>query len=132
MRAVFTIWNDRIAPVFDVAGQAVVVVLEDGVPPAEEALALPACSALAKVDSLAEARADVLICGAISRPACLAAKACGIEVHSFVAGAVREVIEAWLDGRLEERVFAMPGCGRRKGCRGKRPEKVQRELPEIF
>lgn len=120
MRAVFTIWNDRIAPVFDVAGQALVVVLENGAPLAEEILVLPASSALAKVASLAGARANVLICGAISRPASYAAKASGIEVHSFVAGTVREVIEAWLTGRLEESVFAMPGCGRKHHCRRRR------------
>ncbi len=126
MRAAFTIWSDRIAPVFDVAGQAVVVILENGAPLPEEALSLPACSAMAKIASLAEARIDVLICGAISRPACIAAKACGIEVHSFIAGAVREVIEAWLDGRIEDGFFAMPGCGRRKGCHRKRPANAGR------
>jgi len=117
MRAVFTVWNDRIAPVFDVAGQALIVVLEDGASLAEENLVLPASSALAKVASLADARATVLICGAISRPASLAAEASGIKVHSFIAGTVPEVIEAWLTGRLGESVFAMPGCGRKHACR---------------
>ncbi len=122
MRVVFTIWNDRIAPVFDVAGQALVVVLENGATLAEVDLLLPAGSAMAKVASLAEVQADVLICGAISRPACFAAKACGIEVHSFIAGAVHEVIEAWLNGRLKDSVFAMPGCGRKKACCRRRAE----------
>ena len=117
MRAVFTIWNDRIAPVFDVAGQALVVIVEDGASLGEEKLVLPAGSALAKVASLAEARANVLICGAISRPVSYAAEASGIKVHSFIAGGVREVIEAWLTGRLAENVFAMPGCGRKHPCR---------------
>ena len=52
MRAVFTIWNDRIAPVFDVAGQALVVVLENGAPLTEEILLLPAGSVMAKVAPL--------------------------------------------------------------------------------
>ena len=117
MRAVFTIWNDRIAPVFDVAGQALIVVLRNGATLSQENLVLPASSALAKVASLADARANVLICGAISRTASFAAEASGIKVHSFIAGTVREVIEAWLTGRLEERVFAMPGCGRKHTCR---------------
>jgi predicted Fe-Mo cluster-binding NifX family protein len=117
MRAVFTIWKDRIAPVFDVAGQAlVIVVLENGATLAEETLVLPAGSALAKVTSLTDARADVLICGAISRPASCAARASGIKVHPFIAGTVREVVEAWLTGRLEESAFAMPGCGSKHTC----------------
>ena len=120
MRAVFTIWNDRIAPVFDVAGQALMVVSEHGAAVAEESLVLPAGSALAKVDFLAEAGANILICGAISRPACFAAKGCGMELHSFIAGTVREVIEAWLNGRLADSAFAMPGCGRIQACRRRR------------
>jgi predicted Fe-Mo cluster-binding NifX family protein len=123
MRTVFTIWNDRIAPVFDVAGQALVVVFENGAPPTEEMLVLPAISAIAKVASLADARADVLICGAISQPASFAAQAFGIEVHSFIAGTVREVIDAWLNGRLADSVFAMPGCGCKKACRRSRSGK---------
>jgi len=119
MRTVFTIWHDRIAPVFDVAGQALLVVSENGATLAQENLVLSAGSAAAKVASLAEARANVLICGAISRPARFAAIAYGIEVHSFIAGSVREVIEAWLEGRLGENAFAMPGCGR-KGCQGRK------------
>ena len=69
----------------------------------------------------------MLICGAISRPASVAAKSCGIEVHSFIAGTVREVIEAWLAGRLEERVFAMPGCGRKHGCHRRLSRRDDRE-----
>jgi predicted Fe-Mo cluster-binding NifX family protein len=120
MRTVFTIWNDRIAPVFDVAGQALVVVSEHGAPPAEELLVLPVGSAVAKVASLAAARVDVLICGAISRPAQFAAHAYGIEIHSFIAGPVREVIGAWLEGRLAESAFAMPGCQGKRGCHRKK------------
>ena len=119
MRAVFTIWNDRIAPVFDVAGEGLVVESESGAALAQENMELPAASAVAKIASLANAGADVLVCGAISRPARLAAVASGIEVHSFIAGGVREVIEAWLEGRLGEDAFAMPGCGR-KGFRRRR------------
>ena len=33
---------------------------------------------------------------------------------------VREVIEAWLTGRLAESVFAMPGCGRKHTCQRRR------------
>lgn len=116
MRTVFTVWNDRIAPVFDVAGHALVVVSENGATLARETLPLPAGSALAKIASLAEARTNVLVCGAISRPARCAAIACGIEVHPFIAGSVAEVVEAWLQGRIGESAFAMPGCGRRQGC----------------
>lgn len=120
MRAVFTIWNDRIAPVFDVAGQALIIVSENGATLAEENLLLSAGSVMAKIASLAEARANVLICGAISRPARFAAIAYGIEVHPFIAGTVQEIIQAWFEDRLGESAFAMPGCLHKQGSHGRR------------
>ena len=84
MITVVTIWNDRIAPVFDVAGQALLVVSENGTALSKDNLMLPGGSAMAKIACLAEARADVLICGAISRPARFAANAYGIEVYGFI------------------------------------------------
>lgn len=116
MRTVLTTWNSRIAPVFDVAGQALLVVSEDGLMISERDLLLPGGSAMEKVAFLAEVRADALICGAISRPAWCAANGCGIEVYGFIAGDVREVLRALLKGRLRESDFAMPGCGSNQGC----------------
>lgn len=130
MRTVFTIWNDRIAPVFDVAGHALVVISENGATLARENIVLPAGSALAKIASLAEARTNVLVCGAISRPARCAAIAYGIEVHPFIAGSVPEVIEAWLQGRIGEGAFAMPGCGHRQTCLRRRSRSGGAETPE--
>lgn len=115
MRIVLTIWNARIAPVFDVAGQALIVVSENGAALSEESLELNGVSAMAKIARLAEVQADVLICGAISRQALSVANASGIEVHSFISGDVREVLQAWLEGRLGEIAFAMPGCGQKQG-----------------
>lgn len=120
MRTVLTTWNSRIAPVFDVAGQALLVVSENGAAVSERTLVLPDGSPMEKVAFLAEVRADVLICGAISRPARCAANGCGIEVYGFIAGNVREVIQACLEGRLRDSTFAMPGCGRIQGCGGRR------------
>lgn len=116
MRTVLTTWNSRIAPVFDVAGQALLVVSEDGASLSERILVLPRGSAMEKVAFLAEVGADVLICGAISRPARCAANGCGIEVYGFIAGDVREVLRALLEERLRDGTFAMPGCGRNQGC----------------
>ena len=120
MRTVLTIWNARIAPVFDVAGEALLVVSENGVVLSENHLVLPGGTAMDKVAFLVEVRTDTLVCGAMSRPARFAADVQGIEVYSFIAGGVREIIQACLEGRLRETVFAMPGCGSNQGCRGRR------------
>lgn len=135
MRTVLTTWNSRIAPVFDVAGQALLVVSEDGSILSERNLLLPGGSAMEKVALLAEVRADVLICGAISRPAWCAASDCGIEVYGFIAGDIREVLRALLEGGLREGTFAMPGCGRNQGCgrrRGRSGRGVERPGAGLF
>lgn len=120
MRAAFTVWNDRIAPVFDVARQALVVASDKDAAPARKIYPLSKSSVLAKMASLVDLQVDVLICGAISRPARSAAESFGIEVHPFIAGSVGDVVQAWFDGRLGESCFAMPGRGCKESCCRKR------------
>ena len=123
MKAAFAYWDNRIAPVFDIARQIHVVEAESGriVAETEEVLAddLPVQKAL----RLAELGVGTLVCGAISRPLHEMVAAYGIRVIPFVAGDLREVIQAWLSGDLEGDAFAMPGCcgrgrGRRRGMDG--------------
>jgi predicted Fe-Mo cluster-binding NifX family protein len=123
IKTAFAYWDNRIAPVFDIARQIHVVEAESGriVAETEEVLAddLP----VQKVIRLAELGVGTLVCGAISRPLHEMVAAYGIEVIPFVAGDLCEVIQAWLSDKLEHDTFAMPGCcgrgrGRRRGMRG--------------
>lgn len=127
MKTAFAYWDNRIAPVFDIARQIHVVEAESGriVAETEEVLAddLP----VQKVIRLAKLGIGTLVCGAISRPLHEMVAAYGIEVVPFVAGDLCEVIQAWLSDNLEHDTFAMPGCcgrglGRRRGMRGMRQE----------
>jgi predicted Fe-Mo cluster-binding NifX family protein len=129
MRTAFAAWNDRIAPVFDVARHIHIVETESGriVEEAWEELTddVPARKAL----HLAELDIGTLVCGAISRPLQEMLAAQGIRVVSFVAGDLREVIEAWRRGRLEKDVFAMPGCcGRGRSRAPGGPEREERAM----
>jgi predicted Fe-Mo cluster-binding NifX family protein len=70
---------------------------------------------------LTELGVEDLICGAVSRPLQALVSAYGIRVTAFIAGGAEEVIQAWLEDRLDREEFIMPGCcGRRKtrACRG--------------
>jgi predicted Fe-Mo cluster-binding NifX family protein len=113
MKTAFAYWDNRIAPVFDIARQIHVVETESGriVAETEEVIAndLPA----RKVFRIVELGVSTLVCGAISRQLHVMIMASGIRVISFVAGDLREVIKAWLGGNLESVKFAMPGCCRR-------------------
>jgi predicted Fe-Mo cluster-binding NifX family protein len=116
MKTAFTYWDNRIAPVFDIARQIRVVESEGGriIGESEEILedGLP----LRKVIHLAQRGVAILVCGAISRPLHEMVMSNGIRVIPFVAGDLGEVIQAWLGGKLDNDRFAMPGCcGRGRG-----------------
>lgn len=116
MIAAFTVWNSRIAPVFDVARQ--VIILEGDATGDGQIVSLDNCSPQEKIRRLEEAGVNQLICGAISRPLCRLAQSRGIQVLPFVTGDQSDVVEAWKKGCLQEGAFAMPGCGRRRKRRG--------------
>ncbi len=120
MKAAFVCWENRIAPVFDVAQQIHVVEAESGRIAAEKEEILTDDLPVQKVIRLAGFGIGTLVCGAISRPLHAMIAAYGIRVIPFVAGDLSEVIQAWLSGGLEGSDFVMPGCcgrgrGRRRG-----------------
>ena len=119
MNAAFSIWEERIAPVFDAASQlAIVPGAREGDP--TTLVPVPGASPSAVIAILLERHVATLICGAISRPIHDAITARNIEVHPFVTGTLDDVIKAWRAGRLHEDVFRMPGCGQAPFGTGRR------------
>ncbi len=111
--AAFTIWGGRIAPVFDVAHQAELVVWDslDAKILSRSSLELLGKSAAPKIMLFKEQKVDVVICGAISSQALEEAVKAGFKVIPFVAGEMEEIIAAWTEGILEEQeLYRMPGC----------------------
>ena len=125
MKAAFAYWKNRIAPVFDVARQIRVVEAEsERIVSETEEIQLDDLP-VQKVIRLAGLGVGMLVCGAISRSLREMVAAYGIQVVPFVAGDLREVIQAWLSGGLKGDDFAMPGCcgrRRRRGIDGKNQE----------
>lgn len=110
------ILDSRIAPVFDVARELLLVKVDNGIVRQQELLVLPEV-AEAKISKLVESGVKVLLCGAISNELKNSAKQGDIEVVSFLSGDVRCVVKAWLANSLNDVAFAMPGCKRRAGRR---------------
>ena len=110
MKTAFAYWDNRIAPVFDIARQIHVVETESGRIVAETKEVMANDLPVKKVFRIVELGISTLVCGAISRPLHAMVVASGIRVISFVAGDMREVINAWLNGKLESGKYAMPGC----------------------
>ncbi len=116
-KAAFAYWGDRIAPVFDNATQIRIVEAGKGWIVTEAEDILPDDRLVHKATRLAEIGVGALVCGAISRPLHEVIAAYGIRVIPFVAGDLREIIQAWINGSLESGDYAMPGCcgpGRRR------------------
>lgn len=113
MKIAFAQWGERIAPVFDTARRIHVIETEAGNIVAEKPHFLSEDLSVQKTLRLVALRIDTLVCGAISRPMQEMISAHGIEVIPFVAGGLRQVIEAWCRGDLMSDAFSMPGCRRR-------------------
>ena len=113
-------WQDRVSPVFDVAGNLLLVTVDNGAVTARTTVSLTdAATVHARIERLRELGVDVLICGAVSWVLESGLTAAGIRVFARTCGEVEEVLSAWLGGELDEHVYGMPGCGgrrRRRRC----------------
>lgn len=129
------IWNSRISPVFDVSRRVRVLEITHGAVVSTGDQPLPEEDADSKLRRLAALGADTLICGAISRKVREMALARGFTLVPFVAGEVESVIEAWLNGTLNQPVYRMPGCRVRRCAftgRGRtRPHRLGHPKPGI-
>jgi predicted Fe-Mo cluster-binding NifX family protein len=110
MRAAFSVWNDRISPVFDTSRRFLVLDIEDGAIVARSEEEFLDLDPLRKLAKLIEMQVQVMVCGAISRPVADMAAASGIETYAFIAGEVDKVIAALLTNGLSNPTLRMPGC----------------------
>ncbi len=112
MKVAFAHWENRIAPVFDIARQIRMLEVADGLIVSESEEHLTEDLPVQKALRLAELEIGTLVCGAISRS--LYELICAYEIHvmPFIAGELNAVIEAWLRGDLDRDIYAMPGCCR--------------------
>lgn len=117
MKTAFSLWQGRIAPVFDVSRRLLILETKEGGKMTRLEELMSGDAPLEKCASLSSRGVDTLVCGAISRYLQGVITAAGIRVIPFVSGPVDEVVEAWTQGRIAEDAFAMPGCC---GDRGRR------------
>ena len=116
MRTAIPVSDGRISPVFDAARRLLLVDIENGreVRRTEQTVEEPELGPRAR--RVAESGADVLICGAISRPLEAMLLSAGVGVIPQTCGPVEDVLKAFISGKLTEQAFVMPGC-----CGHRRP-----------
>jgi predicted Fe-Mo cluster-binding NifX family protein len=110
MRAAFSVWDGRMAPVFDVSREAVVLTIEDGAVVSRATENIETSMPALKVERLVELGVQTLVCGAISAPLQHELAVRGVKAIGFVAGEVDEVVVSFLAGTLPTRALSMPGC----------------------
>lgn len=120
MNLAVSVWQGRVAPLFDVSRCFLLSKVEAGRVVSSREVFLDEVDPWERVPRLRALNVTTLICGAVSRPLQHQAVAAGIHVIPFVAGGVDGVVDAWLQGRLERDDFRMPGCGMRRRQRGGR------------
>ena len=117
MKTALSIFEQRIAPVFDTAREICLVERSASGAPTKTFCRFDDDDLQGKVAWLVATGVQTLICGAVSQPIHHALVDAGIDVVSFVCGEIDDVIAAQAANTLSMPAFAMPGCcGRRRGC----------------
>jgi len=114
MKVAIPCWQGRVSPVLDVARSALLVTLERGQETTRKEVSVEGTSSLHRARHISRLGADAVICGAVSRPLELALHSVEVEVIAHVCGQVDEVLAAFIEGRLDEDTYLMPGCCRRR------------------
>ncbi len=111
----------RIAPVFDVSGNILLLHIGEGKDVARENIAIAGKGGFERAKELSVHDIELLICGAISGVQETAIRKEGIAVAGFVCGDIEDVFRAFMDGHIGDNRFQMPGCKRNlHSCRNGR------------
>jgi predicted Fe-Mo cluster-binding NifX family protein len=116
MKVALPTHRGRISPLYDTAGQVVVVDVGEGTGMKSAELSLPGDGSLAQVEALVAARVERLVCGAISGNLMGWLLQRNLKVWPGVAGEIDEVVACLAAEGVLDATFKMPGCrGRGKG-----------------
>ncbi|HKI49052.1 MAG TPA: NifB/NifX family molybdenum-iron cluster-binding protein [Desulfobacteria bacterium] len=114
MKVALTVWENRISPLFDATRTLLIAEICNGKVIEKHRLPLDCISPFARAATLEELGIVTLICGGVSDFFAKLIEARNIQIISFVAGRVDEVIDAFLRDGLCHQKFRMPGCGDRQ------------------
>lgn len=121
--------GNRIAPVLDVARQLYIVESEKDRIISSYSRKIESELQIYNVQILVETGVGTLVCGAVSRHLHTMISACGISVIPFLSGDLNEIVNAWLNGNIDNRTFLMPGC-RNHGWHGGRNPEISSNMEE--
>ncbi len=109
MRIAIAHWQDRISPVFDVSNRVLLIDIEDGRELKREDNVLNCRGPFERAREVYRLGVQVLLCGAVSRPLETALISSGVRVIGFICGGLEDVLSAYINERLADDRFQMPG-----------------------
>jgi predicted Fe-Mo cluster-binding NifX family protein len=119
MKTAISVYDNRVAPVFDTAREVCLVEKTEGGGLTKIFCRFEDDDIADKITWLSKSGVKRLVCGAISMPLQQAMASAGIVLVPFVCGDLEEVIDTLSKGNIEVQAFNMPGCcGRRRGGGG--------------
>ena len=107
-------WQGRISPVFDESRDVILVDIKNGREIGRSELKLRHSDPFLRAGDIADIGAEVLICGAISRTLEKALISKNVKIIAYTCGSIKDVIDAFINNKLSDPVFLMPGCRRKK------------------
>jgi len=110
MKIAIAQWQGRVSPVFDVSDRLCLIDIEGQNEVSRENVVLTMHDPFGRAKEVAGLGTNVLICGAISHVLERALSGAGVQVMGFLCGDLDTVIPAFLQGRLSDGRFFMPGC----------------------
>lgn len=129
MRIAISFQQDRVSPVFDVAGCILIVDIAKGLTVRRNQRTLAQGDCLDRALQVSRFGVEVLICGAISWPLENALSSMGVQVMACICGPVEEVINTFLNQTLAESAFIMPGClDRRQRLKLKKEDAMEKPI----
>ena len=110
MRIAISYQQNRISPVFDVATHILLVDIKKNQELRRNKRTVTQSDSLIRARYVSQFGVEVLICGAISWRLENALSSIGVQVIPCICGPVEDVIKAFLNDKLSESTFIMPGC----------------------
>jgi len=129
MRIAISYQQNRISPVFDVAARILLVDIEKGQEKRRNIRTLVQSDSLTRAQYVSQFGVQVLICGAISWRLENALSSIGVQVIACICGPVEDVFKAFVNNKLSESGFIMPGClGRRQPLKCKKEGVMEKPI----
>ena len=114
MRIAIPVFNRRISPRFDCAGNFLFATIEKGEIVERLKLSSSQWTQRQRVEKLQELGVDILICGGIDKPSERLLRFCGIRVYIWVTGMAEDALRSFLRGELKPGTMVGAG-GRSRG-----------------